>query len=158
MPKALTVFSSVQFSCSVVSNSFWPHEPQYARPPCPPPTPGSTQAHVHWVSDAFQPSHPLSSPSPPALNLSQHQALFQGVSSSHQVAKILELQLQHQSLKRIFRTDFLIRTGWISMQFKGLSRVFSNTQFKIISSLVLSFLYSPTLTPTHDYWKNHSFD
>ena len=49
-------------------------------------------------------------------------------------------------------------TGWISMQFKGLSRVFSNTQFKIISSLVLSFLYSPTLTSIHDYWKNHSLD
>ena len=55
------------------------------------------QTHVHWVGDAIQPSHPLSSPSPPALNLSQHQGLFQWVSSSHQVAKVLELQLQHQS-------------------------------------------------------------
>ena len=54
------------------------------------------QTHVHQVSDAIQPSHPLSSPSPPALNLSQHQGLFQRVSSSHQVAKLLELQLQHQ--------------------------------------------------------------
>ena len=66
-----------------------------------------TQTHVHWVSDAMQPSHPLSSPSPPALNLSQHQGLFQWVSSSHQVAKVLELQLQHQSFQWIFRTDFL---------------------------------------------------
>ena len=59
--------------------------------------PEFTQTHVHWVSDAIQPSHPLSSPFPPALNLSQHQGLFQWVSSSHQVAKVLELQLQHQS-------------------------------------------------------------
>ena len=59
--------------------------------------PESTQTHVHQVSDAIQPSHPLLSPSPPALNLSQHQGLFRWVSSSHQVAKVLEFQLQHQS-------------------------------------------------------------
>ena len=63
--------------------------------------------HVHWVSDTIQPSHPLSSPSPPAFNLSQHQGLFKRVSSSHQVAKILEFQRQHQSFQWIFRTDFL---------------------------------------------------
>ena len=57
--------------------------------------PEFNQTHVHWVSDAIQPSHPLSSPSPPALNLSQHQGLFKWVSSSHQVAKVLEFQLQH---------------------------------------------------------------
>jgi len=66
------------------------------------------QTQVHQVGDAIQPSHPLSSPSPPAFNLSQHQGLFQGVSSSHQVAKVLEFQLQHQSCQWIFRTDF----GW----------------------------------------------
>ena len=65
------------------------------------------QTHVHRVSDAIQPSHPLSSPSPPALNPSQHLGLFQGVSSSNQVAKVLEFQLQHQSFQWIFRTDFL---------------------------------------------------
>ena len=54
------------------------------------------QTHVHWVGDAIQPSHPLSSPSPPAFNLSQHQGLFKGVSSLHQVARVLEFQLQHQ--------------------------------------------------------------
>ena len=79
--------SSVQFSHSVMSNSLWPHEPQHARPPCPSPTPESTQTHVHWVGDVIQPYHPLSSPSPPALNLSQHQGLFKWVSCSHQVAK-----------------------------------------------------------------------
>ena len=62
---------------------------------------------VHRVGDAIQPSHPLSSPSPPAFNLSQHQGLFQWVSSLHHVVKVLELQLQHQSFQWIFRTDFL---------------------------------------------------
>ena len=61
--------------------------------------PEFTQTHVHQVSDAIQPSHPLSSPSPPALNLSQHQGLFQGVSSWHQVAKVLEFQRRHQSFQ-----------------------------------------------------------
>ena len=65
------------------------------------------QVYVHWVGDAIQLSHSLSSPSPPALNLSQHQSLFHWVGSSHQVAKVLELQLQHQSFQWIFRTDFL---------------------------------------------------
>ena len=66
-----------------------------------------TQTHVHLVSDTIQPSHPLSFPSPPALNLSQHQGLFEWVSSSHQVAKVLEFQFQHQSFHWISRTDFL---------------------------------------------------
>ena len=65
------------------------------------------QNHVHHVGDAIQLSHPLSSPSPPAFNLSQHQGLFQQTSSSHQVAKDLEFQLQHQSFQCIFRADFL---------------------------------------------------
>ena len=65
------------------------------------------QIHVRWVSDAIQPSHPLLSPSPPALNLSQHQGLFQWVGSSHQVAKVWELQLQHQSFQWVFRLDFV---------------------------------------------------
>ena len=71
-----------------------------------------TQTHVHWVSDAIQSSHPLSSPFPPAFNLSQHQGLFKWVSSSHQVAKVLEFQLQHQSFQWYsglisFRMDWL---------------------------------------------------
>ena len=68
---------------------------------------GFTQTHVHRIGDAIQPSHPLLSPSPPALNLSQHQGLFQWVSPSHQVAKVLEFQLQHQSFQWIFRIDLL---------------------------------------------------
>ena len=69
--------------------------------------PELAQTPVHWVSDTIQPSHPLSSPSPPAFNLSQHQGLFQWVSSLYQVAKVLEFQLQHWSFQWIFRTDFL---------------------------------------------------
>ena len=69
--------------------------------------PELAQTYVHWVGDAIQPSHPLLSPSLPAFSLSLHQGLFQWVSSSHQVAKVLELQLQHQSFQWIFRTDFL---------------------------------------------------
>ena len=66
-----------------------------------------TQTYVHRVGDAIQPSHPLSSPSPPAINLSQHQGLFKWVSSSHQLAKVLEFQLQHQSFQWTPRTDLL---------------------------------------------------
>jgi len=85
------------------------------------------QTHVHRVGDAIQPSHPLSSPSPPAFNLSQHQGLLQRVSSSHQVAKVLELQLQHQSFQWIFRTDFLlIWLVWSPSRPRD-SRVFSST-------------------------------
>ena len=69
--------------------------------------PESTQTHVLWVGDAIQPSHPLASPSHPALNLFQHQGLFKWVSSLHQMAKVLEFQLQNQSFQWIFRTDFL---------------------------------------------------
>ena len=99
--------SSVQFSRSVVS---------YFCDPMDCSTPGLpvhhqllefTQSHVHWVGNAIQPSHPLLSPSPPTFNLSQHQGLFQWVSSLHQVAKVLEFQLQHQSFQWIFRTALL---------------------------------------------------
>ena len=69
--------------------------------------PEFAQTHLHWVDEDIQPSHPLSSLSHPAFNLSQHQGLFQWVSSSHQVAKVLEFQLQHQSFQWIFRTNFL---------------------------------------------------
>ena len=122
---------SVHFSSSVLSYSLRPHEPQYARPPCPSPTPRVHPNHVHWVGDAIQPSHPLLSPSPSALNLPQHQGLFKWVSSLHQVAKggqsigvsastsVLPMNTQDWSP--------LGWTGCISFQSKGLSRVFSNT-------------------------------
>jgi len=121
--------------------------------------PEFTQTHVHWVSDAIQPSHPLLSPSPPAFNLSQHQDLFKWVSSSHQVAKVLEFQLQHQSFQWIFRIDFL--WDWLvgsPCRPRDSQESSPTPQFKSINSLVFSFLYSPTLTSIHDYWKNDSFD
>ena len=94
-----TALSSVQFSHSVMSNSLWPHGLQHTSFPVFQHLLELTQSHVHWVGDVIQPSHPLLSPSPPAFNLSQHQGLFQWVSSLHQVAKVLELQLQHQSFQ-----------------------------------------------------------
>jgi len=96
-----------QASCSVVSDSLLPHESQHARPPCPSPTPGVHSNSRPWS----QWCHPAISssvvPFPPTFNLSQHQDLFKWVSSLHQVAKVLEIQLQHQSFQWIFGTDFL---------------------------------------------------
>ena len=88
-----------------MSDSLRPHGLQHTRP-VHHQLPELAQTHVHWVGDAIQPSHPLASPSPLAFNLSQHQGLFQRVTSSHQVAKVFKLQLQHQSFQWIFRTDF----------------------------------------------------
>ena len=90
--------------------------------------PEFTQTHVHWVSDAIQPSHHLSSPSAFAPNPSQHQSLFQRVNSSHEVAKVLEFPALASFLpKKSQGWSPLEWTGWISLQSKGLSRVFSNT-------------------------------
>ena len=105
-------FSSVHFSCSVVSDSLLPHKLQHATLPVHHQLQELTQTHVHWVGDAIQPSHPLSSPSPPAFNLSQHQGLFKWVSSSYPVAKVLELRLQYQAFSEYsglisFRMDWL---------------------------------------------------
>ena len=152
--------TSVQFSRSVVSDSLWPHEPQHARPSClHHQLLESTQTHVHWVSDAIQPSHPLSSPSPPAFHLSQHQGLFQWVSSSHQVTEVLEFQLQHQSFQWIFRTDSL-SDGLVGSPCSPRDSQESSPtpQFSSINSSALSFLYSPILTSIYDYCKNHSLD
>ena len=95
----LMSLSSVQFSRSVVSDSLRPQNLSTPGLPVHHQLSESTQTHVHRVSDNIQPSHPLSSPSPPALNLSQHQSLFKGVSSLRQVAKVLEFQPQHQSFQ-----------------------------------------------------------
>ena len=101
---SLTQFSSVVQSCPILCdpvNSSTPGLPVHHH------LLDFTQAHVHRVGDAIQPSHPLSPPSPPAPNPSQHQSLFQCVNSSHEVAKVLKLQLQHQSFQRTPRTDLL---------------------------------------------------
>ena len=117
-----------------------------------------TQTHVHRVSDAIQPSHPMLSPSPLAPNPSQHQSLFQWVNSSHEVAKVLEFQLSHHSFQRTPRTD-LLQNGLIRSPCSPRDSQESSPtpQFKSINSSVLS-LHSPTLTSIHDHWKNHSLD
>ena len=121
--------------------------------------PELAQTPVRWVSDAIQPSHPLSSPSLPALSLSQHQGLFQWISSSHQVAKVLEFQLQHQPFQWIFRTDFLYDWQvWSPCSPRDSQESSPTPHFKSINSSALSFLYSLTLTSIHDHWKNHSLD
>ena len=106
---SLACFSSVQFSSSAQSCTTLCNPINHSMPgfPVHHQLLESTQTHIHWVSDAIQLSHPLLSPSPPALNLSQHQGLFRWVSSLHQVAKVLEFQLQHQPFQWTPRTDLL---------------------------------------------------
>ena len=151
--------SSVQFSRSVMSDSLRPHEPQHTRPPCPSPTPGvpSNPCPLSWwwhpaISSAVVPfsSCPQSS---------QHQGLFKWVSSSHQVAKVLEFQLQHKSFQWTPRTD-LLQNGLVGSPCSPRDSQESSPapQFKSTDSSMLSFLYSPTLTSIHDHWKNHSLD
>ena len=121
--------------------------------------PEFTQTHVHRVGDTIQPSHPLACPSPPAPNASQHQGLFQWVNSSHEVAKVLEFQLQHQSFQWSPRAD-LLQNGLAGSPCSPRDSQESSPtpQFKSINSSALSFIHSPTLISIHDYWKNHSLD
>ena len=151
--------SSLLFSCSIMSNSLQPHGLQHARLPCPSPSLRvcSNSCPLSWWCHPT--THPLSSPSPPAFNLSQHWGLFQRVGSLHQVAKVLELPFQHQSCRWIFRTDFLQDwLVWLPCSLRDSQESSPTSQFKSINSSALSFLYGPALTSIHDYWKNHSFD
>ena len=152
-------FSSVQFSYSVVSDSLRPHESQHARLPCPSPTPGvcsnscpSSQWCHPTISSSVLPfsSCPQSLPVSGSFPMSQ---LFSwggqstGVSAS---ASVLPMNTQDWSPLGL--------TCWISLQSKGLSRVFSNTTVQKHQFFSAQFSYSPTLTSVHDYWKNHSLD
>ena len=124
-------------SRSVVFDSLWPamdcSTPGF---PVHHQLPKLAQTHIHRVGDVIQPSHPLSFPSPPAFNLSQHQGLLQLASSSHQVAKVLELQLQHQSFQWIFRTDFLLDwLVWSPCSPRDSQEPSLAPQFKMISVL-----------------------
>ena len=111
------------------------------------------------LSFTIQPYHPLSPPSPRAFNLSQHKGFSQWVGSSHQVAKVLELPLQHQSFQSTFRVDFLWDLLVWSPCSPGDSPEFSPaTHFQSISFLALTLLNAPTLISVRDYWKNHSLD
>ena len=119
-------------------------------PPCPSPAPRvySNSCPLSWWCHPI-PSHLLSPPSPSAFNLSQNQGLFKWVSSLHQVAKVLEFQLQHQSFQWIFRIDLLGWTAWISLLSKGLSRVFSNIHLLAPSNDYEWALSSPKQSTRH---------
>ena len=143
-----------------MSNSLQPHGLQRTSLPGPSPNPRAcSNSHPSsWWCHPTICHDPLSSPSPPTFSLSQQQGLFQWGSSSHQVGKILELQLQHQSFLWMFRTDFLLdRLVGSPCSPRDSQKSSPTPQFKSINSSGLSFLYGPTLTSIHDYWKNHSF-
>ena len=142
---SLVQFSSVAQSCPTLCdlmNHSTPGLPVHHQ------LPEFTQAHVHRVSDAIQPSHPLSSPSSPAPYPSQHQSLFQWVNSLHEVDKVLDFQLQHHSLQRNPRAD-LLQNGLVGSPCspRDSQESSSTPQFKSINSSALSLLHSPTLHP-----------
>ena len=150
--------SSLFFSCLVVSDSLWPHGLQHARLPCPSPSPELSQTHIHWGSDAVQPSHPLSSLSP-TFNLSQHQGLFQWISSSHQVAKVLEFQLQHQFFQWVIRIDFL--WDWLVWSLCGPRDLKSLLQHYSSKASIIwcsAFFMVQISHPSMTTGNNHSFD
>ena len=117
--------------------------------------PELAQTHVHWVGVVIQPSRPLSSPSP-AFNLSQHQGLFQWVSSSHQVAK--ETSVLASVLPVDYSGLISFRINWFDL-LAVIGTLKSLLQHHSLKASVLcsQLLYGPTLTSIHDYWKNHSF-
>ena len=147
------------FSCSVMSNSLRPHGPQHTRLPCPSPSrrvcsnpcPSSQWCHPTITSTVIPcSSWPQSFPASGSFPLSQ---LFP--SHSQSIGALASASVLPMNILDWFPLGW---TGWISLQSKGLSRVFSNTTVQKYHSLVVSFLHGPTLTSIHDYWKNHSFD
>ena len=149
-------FSSVAQPCPTLCNPMNPSRPHL---PVHHHLPEFTQTHVHRVGDAIQPSHLLLSPSPPAPNPSQIQGLFQWVSSSHEVDKVLEFQLYYHSFQRNPRVD-LLQNRLVESPCRPRDSQESSPipQFKSINSSALSLLHSPTLTSIHDHRKNHSLD
>ena len=152
--------SSVQFSHSVMSNSLRPHESQHVRPPCPSPTPrvysnscpSSRRCHPA-ISSSVTPFSSCSQSLPTSGSFPMSQLFAWGGQSTgvSATASVLPMNTQDWS--------HLGWTGWISLQSKGLSRVFSNTTVQKRQFFgTLSFLHSPTLTSIHDHWKNHSLD
>ena len=152
-------FSSVQFSRSVVSDSLWPHESQYARPLCPSPSPGvhsNSRPSSRWCHPAISSSIVPSSSCPQSLPASESFPIRQLFAWSEQ---ILEFQLQHYSFQRTPRAD-LLQNGLVGSPCSPRDSQESSPtpQFKSINSSALSFLHSPTLASIHDHWKNHSLD
>ena len=149
-------FSSVTQSCPILCDPMdcsMPGFPVHHQLPEP------TQTHVHRVGDAIQPSHALLSPSPPAFNLSQHQSLFNEL-----VLCIRWPKYWSSSFSISFSNEYSglisFRIDWLDLlAVQGtLKSLLQHHSSKTFSSSALSFLYSPTLTSIHDYWKNHSFD
>ena len=134
--------------CLVMPNSSQPHGQQHARLLCPPLSPRVFSNSCPLNQWCHHPSPPLLPISPPALSLSQLQGLFQWVSFLHQVAKVLEHQLQHQSFQYSGLMSF--RIDWFDL--------LTASRFKSINSSVVSFLYGPTLASIYDCWRNHGFD
>ena len=156
---SMHAISSVQFSCSVVSDSLRPHRLQHARPPCPSPTPGacSNSCPLSWwghptISSSVIPFSSCLQSFPASGSFTMSQFFPLGVQSigSSASASVLPKNIQGWFPLRL--------TGLISLQSKGLSRVFSNTTVQKHQFLGAQLFYSSTLTLIHDYWKNHSFD
>ena len=141
-----------------MSDSLRPHESQHARPPCPSPTPGVYQTHIHQVGDAIQPSHPLLSPSPPAP-IPPSIRVFSNESTLHMrwpkyqsFSFSISPSNEHPGL-------IFLRMDWLDLlAVQGTLKSCPTPQFKSINFSVLSLLHSPTLTSIHDHWKNHSLD
>ena len=141
--------------------TLWSHGLQHTRLPCPSYLLEFTQTHVHWLSDAIQPSHPLLPPFSSALDLPLHQGLFQWVSSLHQEVLSIRASASASASSLPMNIQGWLPsglTGFISLQSKGLSRAFSSTTVRNYQFFGISLLYHSTLTSIHDDWKNHSFD
>ena len=146
------------FSHSVMSDSLGPHGLQHTRPPCPSLSPrvcSNSYPLSQWCHPTISSSV---TPSPTAVSFSQHQGLFQWVSSSHQVAKVLSFSFSI-SPSRQYSGLISFRIEWFDfLDVQGTLKSPPALQFKSINSSVLSLPYGPTLISIHDYWKNQSFD
>ena len=148
--------SSVNFSCSVLSDSLWPHELQHTRLTCPSPKPGAysdsrpLSQWCHPTISSFVVSSFCFQPFPASGSFPMSQFF---ASSGQSIGDSASASVLPMNIQDWFPLGL---TGWISLQAKGLLRVFPTPQLKNISSSVLSFLYIPTLTSIRDYWKNHS--
>ena len=151
-PTFLRSFALLFVVQSLSRVSLWPHGLQHTRVPCPSPSPGACS---NWCIESVMPSNHLIL----CLPLLQYQGLFQWVSLLHQVAKVFELQLQHQSFQWIFKVyfpqDWLV---WSHCCPRDSQESYLAPQFESINSSALGLLDDPTLTSIHDYWKNHNFD
>ena len=150
---------TIQFSCSVVYDSLQPHGLQHTRPPCPSPIPrvySNSCPLRQWCHPTISSCViPFSTrlQSFPALGSFQMSQLF--ASGGQSIGVSASISVLPMNIQDLFPLGC---TGWISLQSKGLSRIFSNITVQSINSSALSFLYSPTLTSIDDHWKNHSLD